>query len=551
MKKDKEKDKESFLICKSSSGSVMKNMKNLSMKKERLFLLANIIMLFLIMPVLFFVVVMGNEMDYWDAMKIQTIAINGVLFGISIVCFLIYFCFNKITKNIYTDSNRRNLLLNVFLIASFVGIYYINVAISKEIAFRLPWDIMIVRGGALDVAAEKNFGYQCYYSMYTNNIPIVYILGKLIKKISEWEAYKYPLEFFWIQVNCILVSVAGFYCCLTVKKLTKKIMPILFTLISYLVLVAMSAWKIAPYTDTFGMVFPIMCIYFYICYRENCLTWKKVTYLSFSLTLVMIGGFIKPSLYIFVLAIVIIESIRLVTNFKKAIGYFLITVCLLFCLLIGTDKYKEYIISDIGFDFNQEIEESWQHYFLMGLNEETTGGYNSDDVAIIGQYQESKADRSIAEIQLAFERMEERGFVGSSYFWLKKMVMTFNDGTFGWRTEVWVDSYYEGLSSDNEWMDILRSIYWDGPFVGAYNTLCQFAWIFVILCIPGICFCKGSKLENYIILTMCFLGIFFYQLLFEARARYLFVFLPLLISISACGIDNYCSLILNKKNAEN
>lgn len=134
----------------------MKNMKNLSMKKERLFLLANIIMLFLIMPVLFFVVVMGNEMDYWDAMKIQTIAINGVLFGISIVCFLIYFCFNKITKNIYTDSNRRNLLLNVFLIASFVGIYYINVAISKEIAFRLPWDIMIVRGGALDVAAEKN-----------------------------------------------------------------------------------------------------------------------------------------------------------------------------------------------------------------------------------------------------------------------------------------------------------------------------------------------------------------------------------------------------------
>ena len=127
------------------------------------------------------------------------------------------------------------------------------------------------------------------------------------------------------------------------------------------------------------------------------------------------------------------------------------------------------------------------------------------------------------------------------------MVMTFNDGTFGWRTEVWVDSYYDDLASENDWTQFLRSIYWEGSLVGAYNTICQFLWIFVIVCIPGVCFVKTDTRKKYNILTIVFLGIFMYQMLFEARSRYLFVFLPVLITIAACGIEEYTNILLRKK----
>ena len=48
-----------------------------------------------------------------------------------------------------------------------------------------------------------------------------------------------------------------------------------------------------------------------------------------------------------------------------------------------------------------------------------------------------------------------------------------------------------------------------------------------------------------------FLGIFFYQMLFEARARYLFVFLPVLIGASFVGFFKITALLSPKKAEEN
>lgn len=77
--------------------------------------------------------------------------------------------------------------------------------------------------------------------------------------------------------------------------------------------------------------------------------------------------------------------------------------------------------------------------------------------------------------------------------------------------------------------------------MGGHRTLCQLTWIFCILGIPGLCICAGKLREDYGIFVICCLGIFLYQMLFEARARYLLVFLPLLITASVCGLDGYCA----------
>ena len=126
--------------------------------------------------------------------------------------------------------------------------------------------------------------------------------------------------------------------------------------------------------------------------------------------------------------------------------------------------------------------------------------------------------------------------------------MVFNDGTFGWAVEIWIHEYYPAsLAGNDGLMELLRDIFWpQSLYTGKFNAFCQLSWIFCLLGISGLCFCKRKQSGegvwpggNYVVLVVSFLGIFCYQMLFEARARYLLVFLPLLIVISIFGMWQY------------
>lgn len=501
-----------------------------------------VILLSAFLPVLFCVVMIGNGMDYNESLKLVTRLPNQVLFLIALVGLVLYI-FLSWNLNVDIRSSRTNQVINIILALLFFALYYVNVWIAKEIGFYPPWDIMVVRSVAYEVANKRPLEYYYYLSMNTNNIPISYILGRLYRKAMEIPNYPYVYDFIWIQVNCAFISIAGFFSCLLVKKLTKKLMPVIAIFFLYLVLVGISPWKIAPYTDTYGMIFPVICIYFYVCYRKAEYLWSKYFCILLSLVTGMLGGFIKPNVYIVVIALLGVEFICFLADYKKEWKFILAELFLVIVLAGGSKAYQENLIDEIGLDYNEEISASWQCYFYMGLNEETTGSYSDDVLTIIGEFQTSKADRNRAALERAVERIKDRGFWGSIYFYFRKMVMTFNDGLFGWKTEVWIDKEYpDTMASNTALTQRLRSIFRGddlGYDVAGYNALCQLAWIFSIMGIPGICLNKYKKKEDYGILIICFLGIFFYQMLFEARARYLFCFLPLLLPIAICGIHQY------------
>lgn len=509
---------------------------------DKLYGILGAMLLAFFLPVLFCVVFIGMHMDYTDDMKINTRLPNQVLLLIALAGIAVcIFLFRKFSGAVMTKLQNR--VCGGVLAVLFLGLYFLNIWAAKEIIFYLPWDIMVVRYVAYEIANRRALGYHYYFSMYHNNLPITYILGRLCRKAMELRNYPYYCDFIWIQVNCALISAAGFFSCLTVKKLTRKIMPVALAFSLYLVLAGISPWKIAPYTDTYGMVFPVMCVYFYVSARMAEKAWSRWLCVLLSITAGMTGGFIKPSLYIVIIALLGAEFLGFLKDHKNKWAVFLVEILLVLALAVGNRVYLDHIIEDIGLDYNEEIEAGWQHYFCMGLNENSTGGYNMDDVAMFGQYQTSKSERHQAELERAAERLRDRGVIGTAYFYLRKMVMTFNDGLFGWRTEVWRDEDYPvDMTSDTKAAKKLREIVWGnelGYDVAGYNTLCQLAWIFAILGIPGICLCRGNQREKHGIFIITFLGIFFYQMLFEARARYLFVFLPVILVMSVCGIAQY------------
>jgi Ni,Fe-hydrogenase I cytochrome b subunit len=72
-------------------------------------------------------------------------------------------------------------LLFIFALLTYFGIYYF----SRQIAFYVPWDVSVVRGNALNFARGEHLDSEVYFQIYENNIPIVYVLGKLYKKAVE------------------------------------------------------------------------------------------------------------------------------------------------------------------------------------------------------------------------------------------------------------------------------------------------------------------------------------------------------------------------------
>lgn len=520
-------------------------MESVTKKKEaqgwkRVILFVYILMGVFFLPVLFCTIFIGNHMNYNETFKQGTLLPNYILLMIALLggaaLFGLTWLFRKqeLTK-------RINYVFDGILALLFILLYFVNVWVAKEIIFYLPWDIMVVRVTAEKMAYGNPIGYFYYLSMYPNNIPITCILGRLMRMAQELSEYPYFADFIWIQVNCALISAGGFFSCLTVKKATKKMLPVIAAFFMYLVLAGVTPWKIAPYTDTYGMIFPIMSIYFYFCYREANKVWQRYLLLSLSLLCGMTGGFIKPSVYIITIAVLCVEFIRLMTVRGKGWEYFAAGILLTVGLFFAGKVYMNRLIEELGLDYNPEINASWQTYFLMGLNEESTGAYSSDIGLIMGEFQTDKNARNAAAFSRALGRMKEKGVIGTVDFWLRKMVMVFNDASFGWHREAWQHSPYPmNMASDTAITQELRDLFWpNAPHTGRYHTLCQLVWIFCLVGFTGMIFIPRDKRERYFVFAVSFLGIFLYQLLFEARARYLFVFLPLLIAIFAAGMQQY------------
>lgn len=535
----------------------------------------SVLFLVVFLPVSFCVLLFGSKMNYTEYLKPTLLFPEIVVFllALPIVGLCIFLIWLGRKKEL---EGKNSLIVSAILAAATVPLYFLSRYIAKEIAFHIGWDVMVVDGAALQIAEHTPLGYQSYFSIYTNNIPIAYVLGKILEFAKEHNYSTNP-EQPWLEVNCFVMSLSVLFSSLTVKKVTKNLPATILSYLAGVALIGLSAWKIAPYTDTYAQIFPILCVYFYISYKCSDKNYLKDIFLFASAFSCVAGGFIKPNILLLLIALVMAEGLSLFSDFKKKIVYFgILLAAIVFSMLVFKGVEKS-IPGKTGLEINSEIEAGVAEYFYMGLNEEKTGSYNETDVVLYGEFQDTpRKERDRIVWGRAFDRIKEKGVIGLPYFWLRKMSMTFNDGTFGWFSEVWIESHLQPIISDNSaMMDKLRAIYWPAVPNPKYGTACQLIWFALIPGFYGIpvallffrkkdeevrkseetkavqkCEEKNGPAFAEGILLISFLGIFAYQMLFEARARYLFVFLPVLIVMSVVGFYKMSAWIPGKKTKD-
>lgn len=144
------------------------------------------------------------------------------------------------------------------------------------------------------------------------------------------------------------------------------------------------------------------------------------------------------------------------------------------------------------------------------------------------------------------------GFAGYLRQISRKLLTVYCDGTFAWGMEG--GFYVQVVDNVNTCMTpFLKSIYYsDGSRHEVFKLTEQFVWITILILAFASGLIKQTE-ENRTelsILMLTIVGLNVFEMLFEVRARYLFLYTPIYCILATLGCENMYSIIqthINRK----
>ena len=182
---------------------------------------------------------------------------------------------------------------------------------------------------------------------------------------------------------------------------------------------------------------------------------------------------------------------------------------------------------------------------MMGLNPGTNGGFLEDDVTYT--YSQPTDERTQADTEMIRKRLEDYGPAGLLEHLEKKLLSNYGDGTWAWGAEG--DFYKEILENKNQGMSpFLKSIYYyDGDRYTYFCSYSQMVWILLLSgCFLAFLFRKEDQGRKGFIIMLSLVGLTLFELIFEARARYLYCYVPLYLLLGSWGLEQFYQFMRSK-----
>jgi len=173
---------------------------------------------------------------------------------------------------------------------------------------------------------------------------------------------------------------------------------------------------------------------------------------------------------------------------------------------------------------------------MMGLNSETNGAYLYDDVVLTYHAE----DKTAAQRPVIRERLSEMGADGLAEHLKKKTLTNYADGSFAWSCEG--EFFREWIADKDEVLSpYLKSvIYTGGSRYNAYQTALQSVWLALlagcVLCAVHLAKAGDGQMDGWCVMMLSVIGITLFQTIFEARARYLYLYAPFYVLMGVCGV---------------
>lgn len=448
---------------------------------------------------------------------------------------VLVFCGTVIVLSIAIVIKRMSDFLpfstGVVLFVSCILLVFQIIAV-RQYFFSSGWDVYGVFSSSLREAKNLYDDNEIYFQRYPNNLLLLFIFSRLLKLVFSWGFSELEGYFAFIVLQCAISWISGLLTYFCTLKITGKYKTGMIAYALYVVFICVSPWVSIPYSDSLGLVFPLSILYSYLDDKNEktlgiVFRWIFIGFLTY------FGYKIKPQIVIVTIAIILAETLKLFrnrvfyVNIIRILCFFLGIVFSLFCTKL--------MCSQLNIQPDREKSVSMVHYVSMGLNPETMGIYSQTDVVFASSF-DTLSERNAAEWEQAINRVKELGGSGVLLQWIRKTLTTYSDGMFGWgQAGTFFRQFFP--EPDNRLAPFLRSLYYlDGSRYRLLSNYEQCLWlgILTLSCIP--CFKKGKHyIETVVMLSL--IGLFIFESVFEAGARYLYIYLPFYVILAAEGAE--------------
>ena len=434
---------------------------------------------------------------------------------------------DKISKKFFAKHTKS--LIWICSLSFFIFQAYL----VKCYYFYTDWDVATLVEAAFQAASRgsmEEFNY--YFSTYPNNLLMVSVWVQIIRFFGSFTSNPYYGILF---VQCFISWGTGLCLFFILRKLVHSEMAALCGWGIYVILAGLSPWVSIPYSDSMALIFPAAILLIYLCQKEVS-GWKQVILWILMGMLAIIGYEIKPQVAIILIAIIIVEFVHLMQSFSKRISLF---GGLVIGILVGF-----MVISMCSASLDVEIDHDrtngWTHFFMMGMNYgESNGVWNKEDTEISDDCDTYK-ERCEVNLEVAQERIQEMGVSGFADLMHRKLLTNYNDGTFCWSGE---EDFFIKLISTSEsgFAKFVRDVYycreWQGKYYDIFYVLELTVWLTTLFFgMVGAFFEKRNR-DLIVVAMLAIIGLTIFEQIFEARSRYLYIYVPIYILLAINGMS--------------
>ena len=469
---------------------------------------------------LLLVLLLRSSEDYFAKAETALPSVAAV-FILGVIATVFYLWSAKPAK---TVSRRPIWLLSA-------GLFVVQIILFYNIYFLTNWDTLHIISAAQMITSPNYTGMVSpYLSMYPNNLLLTWLYSVLF---PAGTALSLHWAYFVILIQCALAVLGGLMLFSLASDLTSSTAAY-FVWAVYAIHIGLSPWLGILYSDPITLCVPISILYLYHRAqngRRVPLKWCAIGVLA------CVGYLIKPFSAIAAIAVVLVSLFH---GWEKRELHAVLKACAAFALAVAVafGIFKAVIIPSTKLELDPEARLGAPHFLMMGLNENSNGAWSVTDV-LFSASQPDIETRTAANLSVFAERLREMGLSGLAEHGKKKLLVNFADGTYAWGQEG--DFYFQILPEPNDSAaPFLRSLFYNhGDNYKYWETIQNIIWYTLLLGSSYGAFTILRRREHTPIvmaLYLSLLGISAYVMIFESRARYLFIYAPVFLLAAACGL---------------
>lgn len=474
--------------------------------------------------------------------------IGGAAFGLLLLC-ICSFLSDRLRAKLSHAALKR------YLFAISIVLMLVQVFAVYNYYFTSEWDVDFVARGSSAAALHQDLSeFSDYFSTYPNNL---FILGiyTAVKKLLFVAGVSANALFPFLLINSVIFWFTGLLVFQLIHSYTHSYKYSFVGYALYYLMVWMSPWASIAYSDSLGLFFPAAILWVYkIKLNGVSHTHLKLFFIAF---LSYLGYKLKPQVFICDIALVIVELPAIIECLKSCRKKIVSGVLVLAAGLVLSFGIVSVCTESIGITIDEEKSFSITHYLMMGLNPDDLGKYSANDFAM-SHNAATRAERTALNLRVAKERIKTMGFSGVLRQLCSKTLTNYTDGTFAWGGE---GLFYAYVSPEKMpfFSAFFRDIYYNQPdpepynfgYTGRYYMLWsnveESLWMAVLL-FALFAVRNADKETSFIMLAL--LGLTAFQLIFEARARYLFIYVPFYIILASVGIASLSDSLRARKRLQ-